>query len=121
MRRHHAVDQQRTVFALNDIGLFAFCVGQVTGNGFEEIGLGNDPVEAAILVNDDSETDRRFLELFEDPEDRCRSCTTTGSEATKKPFAATSSSTASSPIRSNILPTELDMVSSRAAGMAAAC
>ena len=53
-------------------GLLALDVRQVAGDGFKEIGLGDDAVEAAIFVDDDCQADRRLLEPLEHSEDRRR-------------------------------------------------
>jgi hypothetical protein len=42
---------------------------QIAGNGFEQICPGHHPLQAAIFVNDDRQTDAALLELIEHAED----------------------------------------------------
>ena len=50
LRRHHAVDKEGAVLALDHVRLLAFHAGKVAGDGFEQIGLGDDAFERAIFV-----------------------------------------------------------------------
>ena len=69
MRRHHAVDEERAVLALDDVRLFAFRARKIAGYGFEQVGLGDDAFERAIFVEDHGEAHRRLLELLQHFED----------------------------------------------------
>ena len=70
MHRRHAVDQQRAVVALDDVGRVALVVGQVARQGLQQVGLRDDAFEAAVLVDDDGQPHRRLLEELQHLEDR---------------------------------------------------
>ena len=52
VRRRHTVDQERTVLAHDDVRLLTLDTRQIPGNGFKQIGLGDDASELAIFVED---------------------------------------------------------------------
>ena len=68
--RRHAVDQQRAVGALDDVGRVALVVGQIARQRLQQVGLRDDAFEAAIFVDDDSHPHRRLLEELQHLEDR---------------------------------------------------
>ena len=70
--RHHAVDEKRSVVAFDNARLLALDLRQLSGDGFEQIGLRHDSLEHAVFIENGREPDRRLFELLEHPEDRHR-------------------------------------------------
>ena len=50
--------------------VFFLDIWKVASDGFEQVGLGDDALEAAVLVDDRHYARRHFLELLQDLEDR---------------------------------------------------
>jgi hypothetical protein len=63
---HRSVDQKRAIRITRYFRLGAdFNVGKIAGNGFEQIGASHDPLDRAVLIDDDRGVNRRLSEQIE--------------------------------------------------------